>query len=473
VQIAFGSDGFRGEIAHTLTKESVARIVSGATAFLQSALPQPKGALVLVGYDTRFLAREFAQLAVRILASAGYTPLLARQACPSPYLSFAVKHLGAALGIQLTASHNPPLYGGIKLKGAIGGSLPPAEVAEVERLANAVSPESVRSLPLITKCPPPKTFDVDGEYTRALSKACGWGGDPQLRLALDCMHGVAAGIYRTVLDGMFDLTCILRGNPDPLFGGVKPEPLSERLLELERRLSFEGNSSLGLAFDGDGDRLAVVDERGGYLATHEIFCLLLEYMVKQHGKQGMVVASVSFSGLVQRVAEAHGCVVYEVPVGFKSVTAAMLETGAFMGGEESGGTGFAHFLPERDALLMALMLLHARQLAGTSLHEMVQQLYATYGRPHFLHLDLPLPAGTDARELKLRLRDLAALTELAGDTVQSLNHRDGMKLRTADGWVLVRASGTEPLLRVYAEGRDQAQARDYAGAVLDFLGIKA
>ena len=471
MHIAFGSDGYRGEIGHTLTKEAVARIVLGTAAYIKDGSAGGRSAVIPIGYDTRFLAKQFAGLAGRLLLEAGLKPQLAHRACPSPYLSFAVRHLGAPLGIQITASHNAALYGGIKLKGDYGGSLLPDAVGQIEAQANAIPQESFADQPLIGRKLELPKFNVEADYVKAITGAAAWKGDKQLPLAVDYMHGTGAGIYRDVLAEAFDVTLQLHAKPDPLFGGCKPEPLAAHLSELSQRLSYEGNPAVGLAFDGDGDRLAVVDELGVYLASHEIFCVLLEHLTTHLGKKGLVATSVSFSGLVQRVAEAHSCVVYDVPVGFKNVSQAIVELHAIMGGEESGGTGFGHYMPERDALLMALMLLHARQLAGTTLHEMVADIYRRFGKPFFLHQDLPLPAGTDSREFKLRLRSLANLTDVAGDTVDSLNHSDGMKLRTADGWVLVRASGTEPLARIYAEGRDEAQARAYAQAVAAYLGL--
>lgn len=470
MQIAFGSDGYRGEIGHSFTKEAVARVVLGTAAALHGSGANA-GTPLPVGYDTRFLSRQMAEFAARLLAAEGFKPQLTHRACPSPYLSFVVKHTGAPLGMQFTASHNAPLYNGIKLKGGYGGSLLPDAVAEIEQAANKVSADRYSSLPLILKGPAPATINLDAEYIKAICKAAQFKGDPEQALAVDYMHGSAAGIYRDVLLEAFDVTCQLRAARDPLFGGCKPEPQPERLAELSRRLSYDGNHALGLAFDGDGDRLAVIDERGSYLASHEIFCLLLEHLAQHLGKKGLIATSVSFSGLVQRVAEANGCIVYDVPVGFKNVSQAIVEMNAIMGGEESGGTGFGHYLPERDALLMALLLMHARKLAGVALHEMVADLYARFGRPYFLHQDLPLPPGVDSRQLKLRLHELANLTDVAGDAVDSLNHRDGMKLRTANGWVLVRASGTEPLARIYAEGNDESQARAYAQAVAGFLGL--
>jgi len=469
VQIAFGSDGFRGIIGHRMTAEAVARITRGAIRFLEARDTAGPTAAIPVGYDTRFMARRFAAQAGQILEQAGLKPRLAGAPCPSPYLAFAVRRLKAPLGLQLTASHNPPLYGGLKLKGAHGGSLFPADADLIESLANEESAGAVTGATIQDEDLP--VLDVAKDYRKALLKAAGWPGDKEQPLIVDFMHGAAAGLYGEVLAEAFDLDEVLRAEPDPYFGGAKPEPVAGGLDLLQERVPYEGGGTIGLAFDGDGDRLGVVDERGRLLESHEIFCLLLEHLVKHHERTGDVVVTVSFSGLTRRVAEAHGCRVHEVPVGFKHVSRAMVELDAVMGGEESGGTGFGHFLPERDALLMALTLLHARQLADVPLSEMVEQLYATYGRPVFIHRDVPLPADADREQLRGRMEQLAGLSKLAGESVEDASTFDGVKLRTASGWVLTRLSGTEPLARIYAEGESEQQAGAYADAAQEQLKL--
>jgi phosphomannomutase len=505
VPIEFGSDGFRGVIGHGLTRSTAAAVTQGVVQYALSQRPDEPHQTVPIGYDTRFLAREFAELAARLVRQAGLEPLVAHRACPSPYLSYATLHLGAEVGMQFTASHNPPAYGGIKLKSGEGGSLLPEQVELVQHYANQATAQQVAAAgPLIApgapaSGPPPKggpeglgargkaagagvgpggLFDVSADYRKAVVAASGWDGDSELPLLVDCMHGTGGGIYLDVLRKRFRVIEALRTAPDPLFGGGKPEPVAANLGRLCEAALLDQHGAVGLAFDGDGDRLAVVDEQGQCLAPHEIYCLLLEHIVQTRGvppenESGMpvVVASVSFSGLVERVAQAHGLMVYEVPVGYKHVSRAMLSLNALMGGEESGGTGFGHYLPERDALLMSLLLLHARRRAGAPLHDMVEDLYARYGRPVFVHIDKQLPASFDRAALRDRIRGLASEGTLAGDKITGLNHSDGMKLKTAGGWALVRLSGTEPLLRVYAEAESEQQAKRYAEAAIRMVGV--
>jgi phosphomannomutase len=472
VPVSFGSDGYRGVIGHNLSREAVARIVLGVADYLRGQnLQGIKGLRVPIGYDTRFLSLPLARYAATLLKREGLTPLICSRPCPSPYLAFATRHLHAAIGMEFTASHNPSLYNGVKLKGPHGGSMLPAEVAMLEFYADAVQPERFLGTPISYTRELDDGCSLDREYTAAINTAAFGAADRTQHLIVDYMHGCSVGIYRELLHEWFVIDADLRTSIDPLFGGGKPEPIPANLAELAEQVRLGGHDAIGVAFDGDGDRLAVVDETGSFLGPHEVLCVLLEYIIKQRGPGGIVVKTVSLSALVDRVAEAHGCKVIEVPVGFKSVSDAMLENSAIIGGEESGGVAFGHYLPERDALLMAVLMAKAKSAAGLSLHELVADIYRRYGRQHFIHRDVPLTSGLEGLDLRSHLARLANLGAIAGDRVDSLNHRDGMKLRTDEGWVLTRASGTEPILRVYAEADTEEKANAYADAVLSYLAL--
>lgn len=487
--ISFGSDGFRGVIGQGFTKESLARIALALVRHLRNGLDLQSASIIPFGYDTRFLAPEAAAFMAGIFRRFGINARLSDGPCPSPYLAFACHAHSAPLGVQLSASHNPPLYGGVKLKGGFGGSLMPDAVARIESFAaeqdETELAQIMREHDLYSAPPGLPTFNFLDIYRGEVLMAADWDDSFRPQVYVDYMHGASAGIYGPILRELLDVPVELRPRPDPFFGGHKPEPMPENLRDLCLHVKMAGRGSIGLAFDGDGDRLGVVDELGNCLATHEIYALLLEHIVEtglaspcraggmdDNDLPGIVVASVSFSGLVGRVASAHGLILHEVPVGFKHVTQAMLHMGAMMGGEESGGTGFGHYLPERDALLMALLLLAAIRRKGLPLHELVADLYARFGRPYFLHYDLPLPPGVSGTEFKPRVRELANLQELAGEAVIGFNHRDGMKLRMAGGWVLVRSSGTEPLLRIYSEGDTPELALKQAQAAAEFVGLQ-
>ncbi len=452
-----------------MTSTLVARIVLGTLDWLEKNHPGMSSRAIPVGYDTRFMSREFAIMALEIMESRGQRAVIAGRACPSPYLSFATKHLAAPVGLQFTASHNPWNYGGIKLKGAHGGSMLPDDVGEIVQAANAVDEALAMSFGLGRRIAKVQEFNLEKEYAAAVMKAAGWQGDPQQEIVVDYMHGAAAGIYRDILTGIFSVQSELRVDEDPLFDGDKPEPIEGNLNELSQHVTFDGKDSLGIAFDGDGDRLAIIDENGRFLQTHEIFCLLLQHLVRERHTTGIVITSVSFSGLVERVARELQCTVMDVPVGYKNVSQAMLAHNAIIGGEESGGTGFGHFLPERDALLMAVMLIHERRWRGMRVTEMVDELYERFGRPVYIRRDYPLNPDYDREAYRLAIRELGNLDRIGGDPVVSSNDQDGMKLTTGKGWALARISGTEPLLRLYCESDSEASAQAYADAIVKSL----
>ena len=471
--VAFGSDGFRGVIGHTMTSAQVVRIVLGCHSWIRRHHSDISERAIPIGFDTRFLSRDFARLASIVLADQGQNCVLATRACPSPYLSFATHSLEAPLGLQFTASHNPWNYGGVKLKGSHGGSMLPGAVDEIEQFANELDDELVSRYSIAMGGPEPHEFNLEKEYRAAVLKAAGWKGNPDQKVAVDYMHGTAAGIYHDILATMFTLESELRRDVDPLFDGDKPEPVLDNLNELIQLVAFDGKDSLGIAFDGDGDRLAVIDEQGRFLQTHEIFCLLLQHLVRERGQTGMVITSVSFSGLVESVARDLECTVLDVPVGYKHISQAMLDYNAIIGGEESGGTGFGHYLPERDALLMAIMILHEKQTSGERICDLVDRLYEKFGRPVYLRHDVPLSPDYDRTAARQAIRDLSLLQIIGGDVVLSLNHRDGMKLRTQRGWALARISGTEPLLRLYCESDTQDSAQAYVDSLLAALEFAA
>jgi len=466
----FGSDGFRGVIGHRYTRHNLHRILRAVDGYLrEDAGIEPQDCIIPIGYDTRFLAREAAHFCARTLASLGYAPLVAETPCPSPYLAYCTRKLEAPIGLELTASHNPALYGGLKLKGSHGGSLLPADVGVLRERMAALEPEQTVE-PLVGP-EHAETFDLREDYGVAVLDAADSSGDPEQYITVDYMHGTTANVYRAILDELFHLNQGLREEPDPYFGGRKPEPLPSSLKDLAVRIGYDGHDSIGLAFDGDGDRLAVVDETGSFLASHEIFCILLEHTVKTRGP-GTVVGTVSFSDLVRRCAESLGCSYIEVPVGFKTVSEAMLAQQAIIGGEESGGTGFGHYLPERDALLMAICVLEARHQSGATLNAMVDSLYAKYGRRLFVHHDYRTAESWGVEGLAERQAKLEELGQVAGDEVTEVRTVDGCKLITANGWLLVRQSGTEPLIRMYADADSESRVTAYIDAGRTALGLK-
>ncbi|GAA5534873.1 phosphoglucomutase/phosphomannomutase family protein [Deinococcus aluminii] len=458
--IKFGTDGWRDIIAEDFTYENVRRVARAHAQALRAA----GGNSVVVGFDTRFQGANFARVAAEALAESGLNVLLAREFLPTPALSFAVVHHRAAGGVMITASHNPPLYSGYKIKGAYGGSATPALVAEVERAL--AQPQAYDGPPGTVQ-----SFDIRGAYYAGLDRQLdletlrGYRGT----VIHDAMGGAAGG-WLTGYARHAGLNLDLRelhGQPDPMFYGVNPEPIPQNLAGLMAALSAETGTALGVVTDGDGDRVGAVTAGGHFFNSHQIFAVLLRHL---HGRglRGRVVKTVSGSRVIELLAGRLGLDLLETPVGFKYITDAFLEgqqdeaRAVLMGGEESGGLGMGAHIPERDGLLNSLLLLEAVAASGRSLDELFAQIEAEVGfRHHYDRGDLHLSAGFDKNAL---LKEARGYTEVAGHPVEGIKTTDGVKLLLAGGAsAMFRASGTEPVVRVYVE----AQSPEAVQAILN------
>ncbi|GMA15996.1 phosphoglucomutase/phosphomannomutase family protein [Deinococcus metallilatus] len=458
--INFGTDGWRDIIAEDFTYENVRQVARAHAQALRAA----GGNSVVVGFDTRFQGANFARVAAEALAEGGLNVLLAREFLPTPALSFAVVHHRAAGGVMITASHNPPLYSGYKIKGAYGGSATPALVAEIERAL--AQPQAYEGPPGTVQ-----SFDIRGAYYAGLDRQLdletlrGYRGT----VIHDAMGGAAGGWltgYARHAGLALDLR-ELHGQPDPMFYGVNPEPIPQNLAGLMAALSAETGTALGVVTDGDGDRVGAVTAGGHFFNSHQIFAVLLRHL---HGRglRGRVVKTVSGSRVIELLARRLGLDLLETPVGFKYITDAFLEgqqdeaRAVLMGGEESGGLGMGAHIPERDGLLNSLLLLEAVAASGRSLDELFAQIEAEVGfRHHYDRNDLRLSAGFDKNAL---LKEARGYTEVAGHPVEGIKTTDGVKLLLAGGAsAMFRASGTEPVVRVYVE----AQSPEAVQAILN------
>lgn len=452
-ELPFGTDGWRDVIADRFTFANVARAAQGYADHLATT----GGSTVVVGHDTRFLGDRFARRVAEVLAANGLTVHLAHSYLPTPALSFAVKHLGADGGVMLTASHNPSVWNGFKLKGAFGGSASDATYRAVAAAIGGVNDGDVaRFDPARHEV---RSFDVRAAYYDALAElvdltALARVGAPLLH---DAMGGAAAGwlagFFRHV--GLPEAVVEMRSQPDPTFYGVHPEPIAANLeATMERMTAADGAPMFAVATDGDGDRLGVVLPGGAFFNSHQIFAVMLDQL-QQTGGHGAVVKTFTVSRIVERLAASRGLPVQETKVGFKYVADAMLQGGVLIGGEESGGIGVSAHLPERDGLANALLLMQSVAKSGESLAQRFAQLEREVGWRHaYDRLDLTL----DSDELKERaLVRVGEVDALAGRPVTSVERLDGVKLNLADdAWLLVRPSGTEPLLRIYCEAPDEA-----------------
>ncbi len=451
--IRFGTDGWRGIIAEDFTFANV-RLVARAIA--RRVLAEAAGGRphVLVGHDTRFLSREFARAAGEAMAGEGVEASLTEAFAPTPAFSYAVVRLGAAGAVVITASHNPPEYSGVKFKSSFGGSAPVAFTRAVEeeirRLQAESSPVAGRRSPVAVG-----SFDARTPWLDRLEELVDLAriGRSGIRVVLDVMYGAAQGLLAGRLRRAGATVRELHGELNPGFGGLHPEPIPAYLGALMDAVKgWEGRGPrVGFAFDGDGDRVAPVDEDGHVVTPHQTLTLLLRHLVRNRGQRGAVVKSVNIGHMVDAEAEALGLPLVVTPVGFKFIAEAMREHDAVAGGEESGGFAVRGHIPERDGAFISLLLLECMTMTGKSLGALVREMEADYGPHRYGRLDLRLSS------LQARDRVVAALSGAPPDRVLSVPVRhvetmDGLKLTRADGsWVMLRASGTEPLLRIYAE----------------------
>ncbi len=450
--IKFGTDGWRGIIAADFTFERVALLAPLAAQVLADNYGQITGSrTIIVGYDRRFMAEDFAQTAAESLQKAGFDVLLSQSYAPTPAFSWAARSENALGAIVLTASHNPAKYLGLKVKGYFGGSVSPEITQQIEALLSNPPQFNAKAGKL-------STFEPWSGYCQGLRQKVNIAAiaeaikSGQLKVYSDVMHGAAAtGLERLLGVGITEL----RGNRDPLFGGGSPEPLPRNLREIIDKLAQSANLAplrVGLVFDGDSDRVAAIDGRGNFLSTQNLIPILIEHLAGKKGMRGEIVKTVSGSDLIPKLASLYGLSVFETPIGYKYIADRMLTTPVLIGGEESGGVGYGTHIPERDALLSALYVLEAVVESGQDLSDLYAQLQDKTGfHSQYDRIDLPL-ANMEARHQLITALDKEPLREIAGKQVTDCNPMDGYKFRLEDGsWLLIRFSGTEPVLRLYCE----------------------
>jgi len=458
--IQFGTDGWRGILGVDITVERLLPVAAAAARELASSAPEGLHSReVVIGYDRRFLAPELAEAICSAVRGADLVPVLADAPIPTPAASWAVVERQALGALVITASHNPPEWLGLKIKGPFGGSVEGDVTQRVERRLRAggitvpIQGSSLR-------------FDAMGTYlaglkakvdTAALSAGLQRLG---LQVIVDPMHGSAAGGLPRLLEdaAASDHLREIRAARDPLFGGHPPEPLAPYLQQLIAEVkasTLAGRPAVGIVFDGDGDRIAAVDERGRFCSTQLLMPLFTEHLARAKGLRGAVVKTVSGSDLMQLVAEDLGLTVLEKPVGFKYIASEMLSGDVLVGGEESGGVGFGMHLPERDALFAALLLIEALVEGGLPLGARLAALQERCGGASvYDRLDLRLPDMASRGRLEALLAQDPP-QEVAGAAVVEVNRTDGVKLRMGPShWLMLRFSGTEPLLRLYCEAPD-------------------
>ncbi|MFB2838188.1 phosphoglucomutase/phosphomannomutase family protein [Floridanema evergladense] len=452
--IKFGTDGWRGVIAADFTFERVALVAPIAAQVLAKEYGNlTNSRTVIVGHDRRFMAETFARTAAEAIRAVGFDVLLTETFAPTPAFSWAAKKLNALGAIVITASHNPGSYLGLKVKSAFGGSVSPEVTKQIEalldeKLSPVAEPGKLEMFnPWPSYCEGLRAKVNIEEIRQAIKEG-------KLTVFADVMHGAAATGFEQILGIPVNE---INSDRDPLFEGGAPEPLPKYLGKFfqvirEHRAINPDSLSVGLVFDGDSDRVAAVDGQGEFLSSQVLIPILIEHLATKRGMTGEVVKTVSGSDLIPKVAAHYQLPLFETAVGYKYIADRMLETSVLLGGEESGGIGYGTHIPERDALLSALYVLETVVESGKDLSELYRNLQEkTNFSSAYDRIDLPL-ASMDVRSRLLEQLQSQPLKEIAGQSVVDCNTIDGYKFRLADGsWLMIRFSGTEPVLRLYCE----------------------
>ncbi len=456
--VHFGTDGWRGILGREFTSENLHRVARALALTFQNKVP-PK-MQVVVGYDHRFLADKYAHETAVILSGFGFNPLLVPSPVTSPLLSFITWKMKAPFGVMITASHNPPEYLGFKVKGSFGGSISTTTVKEIETHIDQTSEmESGFTWPKLEVKKAPNFMPAYMSYLKGHLDP-GLFKKSKQKVVFDALYGPSVfavqEFFRTVSPN--SKLELLHAQRDPTFGNSQPEPIEEYLTELKAAVKKQ-KANVGFALDGDGDRLGVIDDKGRYLTPQQVFALLFWYFLEHRGKRGKVVQAVSLGYLSQRIAKAYGCEFEEVSVGFKYVAEKLLTERVLIGGEESGGYAFGNepgsknvMLPERDGLFSGLLFMEMSLRTGKPVSRLIDELEDRFGTSCYLRKDIALKAPIrDKAEFVKEIQGRFP-TEWLGRKVKEMRSSDGLKIVLEDdSWFLIRPSGTEPVLRTYAE----------------------
>ena len=453
-QIKFGTDGWRGVIADDFTFANVRTAATAIAAYIHAKEDPAKG--ICIGYDTRFGSQAFARACAEVVAATGIPVKLANAITPTPALSYGVRGEKAAGGIMITSSHNPAQWNGVKYKGWYGGSGKPSMIAEIESFLGTPVPAAAKPA-AITE------FDFLPAYLAAIESFADLNliAKSGHKFAIDSMYGAGGTILSKIFTRISVDHVQIRGHRDPLFPGINPEPIEPNIRALGEAVVAH-HCDAGLCTDGDADRIGATDEHGNFVDPHKIFSVLLSWVLRRKGWPGAVTRAFNTTKMLDRIAQKHGRELIEHGIGFKFVCDYMLEREIVMGGEESGGIGFQRHLPERDGLLNALLLANVMAEEGKTLGQLVADLQAEYGEHHYGRIDLHIAdeiknaAIAKARSLKPGDTSFAGMKILKQETLDGVkfyldNPEAASKPNAAETWILLRASGTEPLMRIYTE----------------------
>jgi len=456
--IKFGTDGWRGVIAQDFTFDNVRACAQGVADYLKQKDLAGRG--IIVGYDTRFASEDFASAVAEVVAGNGIRVYLCPKATPTPVVSYGVLAQKAGGAIIITASHNPAKWNGFKVKSDNGASAPTEVIVEVEKhISHTLTAGSVNRLTLAeaVKQGLVEYLDLTPVYFKQLNSLINLNElrQSKLKIVVDSMYGTGAGYFKALLDGGAIRVTEINRERNPLFPGIQPEPIAANLAKLSTTVKQQ-RADIGLATDGDADRIGIIDENGVFLDQLQVFALLCLYLLEVCGERGPIVKTITATSMLYRLGEIFGVPVYETSVGFKYVAPIMLAENALIGGEESGGYGFRGHVPERDGILAGLYFLDFMAKTGKTPSELLDYLYSKVGPHYYKRVDIEFPAE-ERQAINSRLKNNPP-ESINGVKVVKTDTSDGFRFILSDTtWLLIRFSGTEPVLRIYTETDNQAR----------------
>jgi len=452
-QIKFGTDGWRAVIAEDFTFANVERVAQATADYWAAGPLSGSEKRVIVGYDRRFLSDQFARRTAEVFAANDFDVVLTSRPTPTPAVSYAVKTRNAIGGVMITASHNPPAFNGFKLKASFGGSAEPATCAAVEAMLDKnPAPSGARNGSIAQT-------DLKPEHYKAIKKLVDFKliARSKLRFAHDPRFGVGAGCFAELLAGTTCKVTTLNAEHDPNFGGINPEPVIQNYTRTAAFLRKHPHD-ICLVTDGDADRVGGMDGRGNYLSTHQIICVLLKHLHVNRHLNGRVIKALTTTSMVDKMCQAYGLPLVETGVGFKYICAEMIKGNVLLGAEESGGIGFPGHIPERDGILAGLMLLELLATEKISINKLLAQLEKQFGPHRYARIDIRYPLEKRAPLMEYCKNHSPA--KLLRSPLAEVKSYDWVKFIARDGtWLMLRGSGTEPILRIYAEARSDADAQ--------------
>jgi alpha-D-glucose phosphate-specific phosphoglucomutase len=470
--IKFGTDGWRGIIARDFTFDNVRVCAQAVADYLKESSLANRG--MIIGYDNRFASEDFAAAVAEVAAGNGIKAYLCPKATPTPVISYGTMAKQAGGAVIITASHNPAIWNGFKYKTQDGAGAPDEVTAKIEKnISRVLVTGKVEQLPLdeALKQGLAGYLDLTPIYEKQISKLIDLNElrRAKLKVVIDSMYGAGAGYLRELLGGGAIEVIEINGERNPLFPGIQPEPIAANLVKLATMVREQG-ADVGAATDGDADRLGIMDEKGGFLTTQQVFALLCLYLLEVRSERGPIVKTITATSMLYRLGEIFDVPVYETPVGFKYVAPIMMAENALIGGEESGGFGFRGHAPERDGILSILYFLDLMIKMGKNPTQLIDYLYSKVGTHHYNRVDIKFPAPQ--RQAIINRVKQKPPEEIDGVKVDKFDTMDGYRFILSDNsWLLIRFSGTEPLLRVYAESSTPARVEKMLGAGREIAGV--